>query len=144
MYVRARVHFSAFHRVWYLTRFFAEEKDSSVGSGNGPSHTKLWPKQWNNTLARSSRRLPKPKKFLYFVIRQNRNKKAVTMISSRAKCLTTHAGRISSHLKTPVVSIYSLLKSSLKAQAKQRKGMKMERKWTMRESKWTHNWDVTY
>lgn len=73
--------------------------------------------------------------FLYFIVPQNGNKKAVTVISSGAKCLISHAGRTSSHLKTPVVCIYSLPKSSLMAQSKQRKGMKTERKQTMRQSK---------
>lgn len=62
-------------------------------------------------------------------------KKALTVISNGAKCLTSHAGRISGHLKTPMVCIHSLPKSSLEAQAKQRKGKKMKRKWTMRECK---------
>lgn len=63
--------------------FFAEEKDSSVG----PPHTELWYKHRNNPLARHSQRLPEPKKFLYFVIPQNGNKKAVTVTSNRAKRL---------------------------------------------------------
>lgn len=61
------------------------------------------------------------KKYLYFVIPQNRNKKAVTVISNRTRCLMSHTGRISSHLKTPVWCIHSLPKPSVKAQAKQRK-----------------------
>lgn len=77
--------------------------------------------------------------FLYSIVPQNGNKKADTVISRGAKCLTSHAGRTSSHLKTPVVCICSLPKSSLMAQSKQRKGMKTERKQTMRESKWGHN-----
>lgn len=102
---------------------FAAEQDCSMGSLNRPSHPMLqsdcqralWPE------ADEVFQSQKKKIYLYFVIPQNRNKKAVTVISNRTKCLMSHTGRIGSHLKTPVWCIYSLPKPSIKAKAKQRK-----------------------
>lgn len=144
MEAHAWVHFSAFHRIWYVTSdSLQRRKDNSVGSKYGPSHTELWSQRWNDPLARSSPRLPEPKKSLYFVTPQNRNKNAVTVISSGAKCLKCHARRISSHLKT-LICICNLPKSSSKVPAKERKVMKTERKWITRESKWSYEMLLIY
>lgn len=143
MQVHAWMHFSSFHRIWYVTSGSLQRRKTTVDRPNGPSHTKLRSQRWNDPLARSSPKLTEPKKSLYFIIHQKRNKNAVnsdfqwgkmdTVISSGAK---SPARRISSHLKT-LMGIRNLRKSYLKVQAKKTKVKKADRKYIMREFKWS-------
>lgn len=118
---RAKVYIrSAFHGIWYATSASLQLRKIPPWQPKWPLALQAADRALKSPLARGRGRL-RAKNILYFVIPQNRNKKAVTVIFSKTKCLTSHAGRISSHLKTTVWCVCSLPKPSLKAQAKQRK-----------------------